>query len=70
MLEIKKQSLILEPEEVMELERIITDEDHGGAYTFLKKNIYKKLLLSQETHLKSHLNGHSDPVTTFSKQKG
>jgi hypothetical protein len=70
MLEIKKQSLILEPEEVMELERIITDEDHEGAYTFLKKNIYKKLLLSQETRLKSHLNGHSDPVTTFSKQKG
>jgi len=69
MLEIKKQSLILEPEEVMELERIITDEDHEGAYTFLRKNIYKKLLLSQENRLKSHLNGHSDPVTTFSKEK-
>ena len=69
MLEIKKQSLILEPQEVMELERIITDEDHEGAYTFLKKNIYKKLLLSQENRLKSHLNGQSDPVTTFSKEK-
>ena len=69
MLEIKKQSLILEPQEVMELERIITDEDHEGAYNFLKKNIYKKLLLSQENRLKSHLNGQSDPVTTFSKEK-
>jgi hypothetical protein len=69
MLEITKRVLTLEPEDVMELERIITDEDHEGAYTFLRKNIYKKLLLSQENRLKSHLNGHSDPVTTFSKEK-
>jgi len=69
MLEITKRVLTLEAEEVMELERIITDSDREGAYHFLKKNIYKKLLLFQENRLKSHLNGHSDPVTTFSKEK-
>jgi hypothetical protein len=31
MLEIAKKALILEPQEVMELERIITDEDKEGA---------------------------------------
>jgi hypothetical protein len=39
MLEIKKKTLTLEPQEVMELERIIIDDDREGAFQFLKKNI-------------------------------
>jgi hypothetical protein len=68
MLEITKRVLTLEPQDVMELERIITDSDREGAYHFLKKNIYQKLLSSQENRLKSHLDGSSDPVTTFSQK--
>ena len=39
MLEITRKAIPLEPQEVMELERIIMDEDHDSAYCFLKKNI-------------------------------
>jgi len=52
MLEITRKVLTLEPEDVIELERIITDEDKEGAYLFLKKCIERKLLLFQE---KCHL---------------
>jgi len=65
MLEISRKTLTLEPQEVIELERIITDEDREGAYAFLKKSIYRKLITSQENRLKSHLDGHTDPVSSF-----
>ena len=54
MLAITKRTISLEPEEVLELERIITDEDAAGAYGFFKKNIYRKLISSQENRLKSY----------------
>ncbi|MBN2467777.1 MAG: hypothetical protein JXD19_06460 [Deltaproteobacteria bacterium] len=69
MLEINKKSLVLEPDEVMELERIMTDEDRESAYLFLKKKIYRRLLSSQENGLKSHLDGCNDPVSTFAVMK-
>ena len=49
----------------MELERIITDEDRESAYLFLRKNVYSKFTKSQEDHLKSHLDGVSDPAAPF-----
>jgi len=55
----------LEPEEVLELERIITDRDQRGAYSFLKKRVYKKLVRSEEGKLKSHLNAQGDPAGSF-----
>jgi hypothetical protein len=54
-LEIGRKTLTLEPEEVLELEKIMTDADREGAYLFLKKYVYRKLMLSQENRLKSHL---------------
>jgi hypothetical protein len=69
MLEITKKALTLEPQEVMELERIIIDDDREGAFQFLKKNIYQRFVSSQEDHLKSHLDGCSDPVSVFSDKK-
>ena len=69
MLEITKKTVLLEPQEVMELERIIIDEDQAGAYTFLKKAIYHKLAASQDGHLKSHLDGCNVPVADFSGKK-
>ena len=65
MLEITRKALTLEPQEVMELERIITDEDREAAYVFLKKNVYRKLLASQGDRLKSHLDGEHDPSGSF-----
>lgn len=47
MLEIKREIVSLEPEDVMELERIITDRDQGSAYKFLKKKIYQRMEISQ-----------------------
>ena len=69
MLEITKKTLALEPREVMELERIIIDEDREGAFQFLKKYIYQQFTQSQENRLKSHLDGCSDSVSTFSSKK-
>ena len=68
MLEINKKALILEPDEVMELERIITDGDQEGAYQFLRRIIYQKCLSSQENRFKSHLNGCSDPAAVVSRK--
>jgi len=67
MLEITKKTLTLEPQEVMELERIIIDDDREGAFQFLKKNIYQRFISSQQDHLKSHLDGCSDPAGSFSQ---
>ncbi len=69
MLDIKRKTLTLEPQEVMELERIIIDDDRDGALQFLKKHIYQQFTLSQENRLKSHLDGCDDPVSTFSGKK-
>jgi hypothetical protein len=69
MLEISRKTLSLEPEEVIELERVITDEDSAGALGFLKRCVYRKLLGSQENRLKSHLDGCRDPVSRFSAPK-
>lgn len=69
MLNIIRKTLALEPQEVMELERIIIDDDREGAFQFLKKNIYQRFVSSQEDHLKSHLDGCSDPVSVFSDKK-
>jgi len=43
MLEIKKQVVELSPEEVMELEQIITDKDLKGGFQLVKKNLWKNL---------------------------
>ena len=65
MLEITKKTVSLEPQEVMELDRIMIDEDKAGAYSFLKKIIYHRLAASEDGHLKSHLDGCSDPAGSF-----
>jgi hypothetical protein len=54
---------------VLELERIITDEDKSEAFLFLKKKIYQRLLTSQENRLKSHLDGCQEPAVSFANRK-
>ncbi len=65
MLEIKRQAVALEAEQVLELERIITDQDREAAYAFLKKHVYNRLSGSQEARLKCHLDGESNPAQNF-----
>ena len=55
MLETSRKTLTLEPQEVVELERIMTDADREGAYLFLNKCVYRKLISSQQKRLKSSL---------------
>jgi len=68
MLEIKPSAVSLSAEEMMEMERIITDDDKDEALRFLKRSVYKKLLTSQENRLKSHLDGDKDPAGSFNKK--
>ena len=64
MLEIKKSAVSLDEEDVMELERIITDNDEKEALRFIKKAIYDRILHSQQGRLKSHLDA-ANPVEGF-----
>jgi hypothetical protein len=68
MLEIKKCAVSLEEDEVMELERIITDSDEKEAFRFVKRSIYDKILHSQQGKLKSHLDS-TNPVERFISNK-
>lgn len=67
MLEIRKTAIVLDEEELLELERVITDRDEKGALSFLKKAIYDKITRSQQGKLKSHLDAGANPVEGFTK---
>ena len=47
MLEIRKATISFEEQDVMELERIITDADEKEALRFLRKSIYDRISHSQ-----------------------
>jgi hypothetical protein len=55
MLEIKKSVVPFDEQEVMQLERIITDADEKEALRFLKKSVYDSILHSQQGKLKSQI---------------
>lgn len=65
MLEIRKTAIALEGEELLELERILVDQDDKGALRFLKRSVYDKVARSQGGKLKSHLDTGGDPVERF-----
>lgn len=64
MLEIKKTAVALDENELLELERIITDSDEKEALRFLKKSIYDRIAHAQQGRLKSHLDA-ANPVEGF-----
>jgi len=66
MLEIKKTVISFEEQDVMELERIVTDADEKEAFVFLKKSIYNRILHGQQGKLKSHLDA-ANPVEGFTQ---
>jgi len=65
MLEIKRTAIAFDEQELLELERVITDRDEKGALSFLKKAVYDKITRSQQGKLKSHLDTSGDPVERF-----
>jgi hypothetical protein len=54
-LEIRKTALSLEEDEMVELQRIIIDDDQEEALRFLRKSVFEKILYYQQGKLKSHL---------------
>ena len=66
MLEIKKSVVALDEEDVMELERIVTDNDEKEALRFVKRSIYDRILHSQQGRLKSHLDA-ANPIEGFTQ---
>jgi len=65
MLEIRKTAIALDEEELLELERIMTDGDEKEALRFLRKIIYDKVAHAQQGRLKSHLDTGGDPTQNF-----
>ena len=65
MLEIRRTAIALDGPELVELERIVADEDEKEALRFLRRSIYGKVARSQGAKLKSHLDAGGDPVNRF-----
>lgn len=65
MLEIRKTAIALEEPELVELERIVVDEDEREALTFLRRTVYSKVARSQGARLQSHLYSSGSPVERF-----
>jgi len=64
MLEIRKTAVAFDEKDLMELERVMVDNDKEEAMRFLKKCVYDRILHSQQGRLKSHLDTAS-PVEQF-----
>ncbi|MFH1381969.1 MAG: hypothetical protein ABIH70_03650 [Chloroflexota bacterium] len=65
MLEIRKTAISFNEQDMMELERIVTDADEKEALRFLKRAVYDRVAQSQKGRLQSHLDGGGDPVKNF-----
>lgn len=64
MLEIRKTAISFDEEDIMELERIVTDSDEKEALRFIKKTVYDRIIHSQQGKLKSHLDD-ANPIEGF-----
>ena len=65
MLEIRKAAIAFDENELLQLERIVTDRDEKEALRFLKKAVYDKIVRSQQGRLKSHLDTSGNPIERF-----
>jgi len=65
MLEIRKTALSFDEKDLMELERIVTDDDEKEALRFIKKSVYDRISHAQTGRLKSHLDTGADPIDGF-----
>jgi len=67
MLEIRKTAIAFDEKELLEIERIVTDDDEKEALIFLKKAIYDRIVHAQQGRLKSHLDMAGNPVEGFTQ---
>jgi hypothetical protein len=51
MLDASREAVAFEPQEIMELEEIVTDKDEKAAYLFLKERVYKRIASAQAMRL-------------------
>ena len=65
MLEIRKTAVSFDERDLLELERIMVDNDQTEGMKFLKKCVYDRIAHAQTGRLKSHLDGDSDPTRKF-----
>jgi len=68
MLETKRTAVSFDEQDIIELERIVTDGDEKEAFRSVKKAIYDRILHSQQGKLKSHLDA-ANPVEGFIQHK-
>ena len=68
MLETKRTAVSFDEQDIIKLERIVTDGDEKEAFRFVKKAIYDRILHSQQGRLKSHLDA-ANPVEGFIQHK-
>ena len=66
MLEIRKMVVSLDERDLLELERIITDNGEKEALRFLKKSIYDRIVHAQQGKLKSQLDT-ANPAEDFKR---
>ncbi len=64
MLEARKTAVSFDEQDILELQRIIIDNDEKEALQFVKKAVYDRILYSQQGKLKSHLDA-ANPVEGF-----
>ena len=67
MLEIRKTAVSFDERDLMELERIVTDDEEKEALKFIKKSVYDRISHAQTGRLKSHLDTGANPVEGFIK---
>ena len=65
MLDIRKTAIAFDEKELLDLERIIIDNDEKEAIQFLKKAVYDKIAHYQQTKLKSYLDTSGDSGATL-----
>jgi hypothetical protein len=66
MLEIKKTVVSFEEKDLIEIEKIVIDNNETEALRFIKKAVYDRISHAQQSSLKSHLDG-TNSVDRFKK---
>jgi hypothetical protein len=61
MLDPSREAVAFEPQEIMELEEIVIDQDEKAAYLFLKECVYKKVTSAQAMRLEHGRLGRRTP---------
>ena len=69
---IRRTVVTLEPQDMMQLSGILTDEDREEAYRFLAEVVYEKIKCAQtELHVPEFEGGSGDtPAHFFGKEEG